>query len=113
MGTKLIEFSDGILVEVGVQRDQKQEMSAAGAERLTRNFSVLSDMVRKLAGPVQNAFSSFAAEGIAPFGVNSAEVELGLGFTAEGNFFVSKAACEASLAIKICFKRIKEAEETE
>jgi len=105
MATKLLKFNDGVLVEVGVQRDQAQEMSVNAAERLKMNFEAACGLLRQIATPIKGAFANLADELKTPIKIETAEVELGLSFSAEGNLFVTKATGEASLKIKLVFKR--------
>jgi hypothetical protein len=106
MATKLIEFDGGILVEVGVERDHEQEMSATEAERLGKRFEVATEFLKKVAAPIQEAFVQFYKQSQAPVRINSAEVELGLSFSTEGNLFVAKGSAEAALKVTLAFKAL-------
>jgi len=105
VATKLVRFKDGVLVEVGVQRDPAQlQMSHRAAEELGKNFEVIAAMLKKVCSPVVSAFTEMGRDTNRPVSIESAEVELGLGFEAEGNLFVTKATAEATLKVKLTLK---------
>ena len=104
MATKLLTFNEGVVVEVGVQRDDNQEMSTSAAERLGRSFDSVGLLIQQVVKPIKDAFVHLHDDLAIPVKIDSAEVELGLSFSAEGNIFVTKATGEASLKITLKFK---------
>ena len=97
MAKKLIELEDGILVEVEVLGEQVQEISGGFAEKVEETFDKVHPMLVKSCRPIIKAWQDLNRE----MTVSSAEVELGLCFSAEGNIYITKSTLGANLKVKL------------
>jgi ribosome maturation protein Sdo1 len=86
--TKLIELSDGILFEVEVPVTEAKQISSGSADRVEKAIGVIKPLLTKVAQPVYEAVEEIKTKTTMP--VESAEVEISLGFTVEGNVYVTK-----------------------
>jgi hypothetical protein len=64
--------------------------------------SMVSDIVR----PLGDAFNHLYDALDVPVAVDTAEVEVGLSFSAEGQIFIAKSKTEGTLKVKVVFKTI-------
>jgi hypothetical protein len=106
MAKKLIETEEGILVEVEVLGEQVQEISGGFADRVEETFDQVHSLLVKSCRPIARAWKELNQE----MTVESAEVELGLSFTAEGNLYITKSTFNANLKIKLVLAPDKEKE---
>lgn len=97
MATRLIQLSDGILVEVEVEPDEAQPISGGAAKLVSSGFGKVQPM---LVGMCES-LASTCRELQKTAGVQSAELELGLGFEAEGNLYVTKSTGSANLTVRV------------
>jgi hypothetical protein len=104
MAKKLIEMEDGMLLEVEVAGEQVQEISGGFAERVERSFDQVYPLLMKSCRPIVKAWKELNKE----IKVSSAEVELGLSFTGEGNLYITKSTVGANLKIKLVLEAEKE-----
>ncbi|NJR66674.1 MAG: hypothetical protein HC772_17350 [Leptolyngbyaceae cyanobacterium CRU_2_3] len=79
--TKLIELSDEILIEVEAPTGQARPMSTASADRVQQAIGVIKPLLTRIAQPVHEAVMDIQTT----MPVENAELEINLGFTAEGN----------------------------
>ncbi|MEN8260887.1 MAG: CU044_2847 family protein, partial [Pseudomonadota bacterium] len=93
MSSKLIELEDGVLIEVEVPGDQVEQISGSTSERVDKAISSVRPILLKACQPIVDAYQELNKE----LSVSQAEVELGLGFEAEGNVFIAKGKANASL----------------
>lgn len=98
--TKLIELSDGILVEVEVPVTDAKQISSGAADRVQKTIGLIKPLLTKVAHPVYEAVQEIQAT----MPVDNAEVEISLGFTAEGNVYVTKLQSNSSLKVKLTLK---------
>ena len=94
----LIRFEDGVMVEVAAPTGGTfAPVSAGSADRISAQFSdsahQLSAVIAPIAAMLQRAMEGTRAK--------EAEVELSVGFSAEGSIFVSKVTAEANLKVTI------------
>ena len=97
MASKLIELEDGILMEVDVPEDQLRQISGRARDRVDSAISAIEPILLKACKPVANVLGELNKD----MSVHEVEVEVGLGFEAEGNFFIAKGKTNASLTIKL------------
>jgi hypothetical protein len=101
MATKLIELEDGTLVEVSVTGEAVQQISYSLAERVSSaTFEKIKPILIKTCKPIIAAWREISQD----MDVESAEVELGLGFEGEGNLYVTKSKAAANLVIRLALK---------
>jgi hypothetical protein len=107
VGSRYIELHGGVIVEVGSPGEGRQEMHNATLERVESSLEIVGGLIEKIVTPIRKAFIDLKQAADVPIEVASAEVQLGLSFSAEGNVFVTKAKAEGSLNLKIIFQTVK------
>lgn len=101
--TKLIELQDGIFVEVEAPpTDQAKQIASSFAERVDKTVGIIKPVLIKLCQPVSEALQEINSQ--MPVEGSEAEVEINLGFTTEGNVYVTKLQSSSSLKIKLKFR---------
>lgn len=98
--TKLIELSDGILVEVSVPQTEAKQISSGSADRVQKTISLIKPLLTKLAHPVYEAIEEIQTT----MAVENAAIEISLGFTAEGNIYITKLQSNSSLKVNLTLK---------
>ncbi len=98
--TKLIELSDGILVEVEVPVAEAKQISSSSADLVQKAVGLIKPLLTKVAYPVYEAIEEIQAT----MPVENAEIEISLGFTAEGNVYITKLQSNSSLRVKLTLK---------
>ena len=106
MATKFLEFKDGVIVEIGGPSDVRKQMHTASADQIDTTMDIVGTMLSRILVPIRNSFAGLQESLNVPVAVDSADVELGLSFSAEGNLFVTKSKAEGALKVKITFKPI-------
>lgn len=98
MPSKLIELEDGTLVEIDKPTGEVQEISGGAAERIKdATIDRIKPIILKAAKPITEVYKELNRD----MDVRQAEVELGLGFEAEGNLYITKAKGNANLVVKL------------
>lgn len=104
MATKLIQFEDGTLVEVEVPPNQAQPISGGAADRIDTTVDATLNQVKplllKVCRPVKEVWSELNQD----MDIESAEVQVGLSFEAEGNIYIAKSKAAANLTVKLVLK---------
>lgn len=104
MATKLIQFEDGTLVEVEVPPDQVQPISGGAADRIDATVDATLDRVKplllKICRPIKEVWSEVNQD----MEIETAEVQVGLSFEAEGNVYIAKSKAGANLTVKLVLK---------
>ncbi len=100
MATQLVEFQDGLLVEVDVQGDQVREVSGRFAQKVGATFEEVRPLIVKACRPIVSACQELNRD----VEIDQAEVELGLSFEGEGNIYITKAKSTANLTVKLVLK---------
>lgn len=108
MGTKFLELKDGVIIQIDSPTDVKKEMHTSTAEQVDTTMEMVGTMVSRILRPIGDAFRGLHETLGVPIAVATAEVELGLSFSAEGNLFVAKSKAEGTLNVKVAFKPITE-----
>lgn len=103
--TKLIELSDGILIEVEVPATDSRRISSGAADRVQKAIGVIKPLLTKVAGSVYEAIEEIRTT--TP--VEKAEVEINLGFTVEGDTYIEKLQSNSSLKVKLILKPLEDA----
>jgi len=107
MGKKLIELENGLMMEVEASEDEIQMISGGSDEIVTRvesSMGTVEKMLIQSVDPIVNAYNILNQDVI----LDSAEVEIGIGFSAEGNVFVAKGSANANLNVKLVLKPKKD-----
>lgn len=98
MPSKLIELEDGTLIEIEQRKGGDQEISGGAADRIKDvTIDKIKPLILKAAKPISEVYQELN-KGME---VRQAEVELGLGFEAEGNLYITKAKGNANLLVKL------------
>jgi len=100
MATKLIKLEDGTLVEVEVAGDEVQQIAGSLADRVDATFSKIKPVLINTCQPIVLALRELREE----IGLEQVEIELGLGFEAEGNIYITKANLGANLTVRMTLK---------
>jgi hypothetical protein len=96
--SKLIELEDGVLIEIDKPTGEVQEIAGGAADRIKdATIDRIKPIILKAAKPIAEVYKELNKE----MEVRQAEVELGLGFEAEGNLYITKAKGNANLVVKL------------
>jgi hypothetical protein len=106
MATKFLELKDGVIVEIGAPSDSREEMHTSTAERVDTTMEMVGSMLSRILAPIGDAFRGVREVANTPIAITTAEVELGLSFSAEGNLFVTKTGVEGTLKINVTFRSL-------
>lgn len=106
MPTRLLKLGDGTLVEISVDEDDTTGAfhPVAGGGVLQKAVDVTFDAARPLLHRVVDTWNDVCKELSTKIHIESAEVELGLSFEAEGNIYLTKSKAGATIGLKLCFK---------
>lgn len=106
MSKKLIELDNGLLMEVDVPQSEIEMIAGGGdvVERVQRSMGAVEKMLLQSVEPVVNAYKVLNQD----IELEKAEVEIGIGFSAEGNIFVAKGSANANLKVKLILKPKKD-----
>lgn len=97
MPTKLIELSDGLLVEVEAEDDAVQQIAAGAADRVDRALDGAQSLLKKAVQPVVSVWDELNRD----LAIEKVEIQLALGFEAEGNLFVARGTGNANINFKL------------
>jgi hypothetical protein len=96
--SKLIELEGGVLIEIDKPTGEVQEISGGAADRIKdATIDRIKPIILKAAKPIAEVYKELNRD----MEVRQAEVELGLGFEAEGNLYITKAKGNANLLVKL------------
>ncbi|CAA6819519.1 MAG: Unknown protein [uncultured Sulfurovum sp.] len=105
MAKKLIKLENGLLmeVEVATNEDGIEEISGGDDEvldRVSTSMGTVEKMLIQSVQPIVNAYNVLNQDVV----LEKAEVEVGIGFSAEGNIFIAKGNANANLKVKLVLK---------
>ena len=100
MDSKLIELSDGLLIEVSASEDDANPISSTYVEKVENAFSQIDEVLTTVSNSLASNWHKFNEQ----TAVEKATIELGVGFEGEGNIFVTKAKANANLTITLELK---------
>lgn len=100
MPTKLIRLKEGILVEVEVPEEEATKISNRLADRVDSTVNAIKPVLIKLCVPIAEAWKEINQE----MQIERAEIEIGFGFEAEGNIYVTKAKADTNFQLKLRLK---------
>ena len=103
MSKKLIELDNGLLIEVDVPKSEIEMISGGGGdmvERVKSSMDRVEAILTQSVEPIANAYANLHQS----IKLEQAEVEIGIGFSAEGNIFVAKGNANANLKVKLVLK---------
>lgn len=100
MPSKLIELEDGTLVEVEARTDHSREISGGFAEKVNTGLDQVQPIISKTCRPILAMCRELAKDNE----IESADVDLGFSFEAEGNIYLAKVKAGANIVIKLKVK---------
>lgn len=103
MSKKLVELDNGLLMEVDIPQSEIEMISGGGediVEKVQSSMGTVEKILLQSVQPVINAYNVMTQEIV----LEKAEVEIGIGFSAEGNIFVAKGSANANLKVKLILK---------
>ena len=107
MAKKLIKLENGLMMEVEMplNEDGIEEISGGDnddevLDRLDTSMGTIEKILIQSVQPIVNAYNVLNQDVI----LEKAEVEVGIGFSAEGNIFIAKGNANANLKVKLVLK---------
>lgn len=102
MAKKLIELENGLMMEVEASQNEIEMISGGDdlVEKVGKSMSTVENILIQSAKPIVNAYKVLDQE----VALESAEVEIGIGFSAEGNIFIVQGSANANLNVKLVLK---------
>ena len=97
MSTKLIRLKDGTLVEVEIDSRHPTQISNRAADAVDAAIDGIHDTLLKACKPIASVWRELNKDMV----IDQAEIELGLGFEAEGNLYITKATGSANLVVRL------------
>ena len=99
MSKKLIELENGLLMEVDVPQSEIEMISGGSdmVEKVNKSMDTVKEMLIKSVEPITQAYEVLNQDVV----LEKAEVEIGIGFSAEGNIFIAKGKGSANLKVKL------------
>jgi len=101
MSTQLIELKGGIFVEVESTKSGPVPIAGGLAEKVSNTFE---GAIKPLMLKIANSLSGIWKDINQDVDIETAEVELGIGFEVEGNVYVAKSNSSAAFKIKLILK---------
>lgn len=100
MASRLIELGDGTLVEIEAS-GRAEEIAGSAADKFKdATIDKIKPIILKACKPISEIWDELDQK----MHIEQAEVELGLGFEAEGNLYITKAKGNANLTVKFTLK---------
>lgn len=100
MATRLIELDDGLLVEVQADEDVPQRISSRNVDRVDKALDQVQGLLKKAVTPVAAVWGELNRD----LTIDRVEINLSLGFSAEGNLFIARGTATSSLGFKLTVK---------
>ncbi len=97
MTAQLIELEDGLLVEVDVPDDQVNQIAGGVPEQVGKAIDTVKPVLLKACRPMVSVWKELNQE----MSIDNVEIELQLGFSAEGSVFLAKSKGSANLKVKL------------
>ena len=99
MSKKLIELNNGLLMEVEVPQHEIEMISGGSdmVEKVDKSMDTVKNLLIKSVEPITQAYEVLNQDVV----LEKAEVEIGIGFSAEGNIFIAKGNASANLKVKL------------
>ena len=91
--TKFIELRDGLLVEVATDEESVQQISAGAAERVEQAMDGAQALLKKAVQPVVSVWDELNRD----LTIEKVEIQLALGFEAEGNLYIARGTGSANI----------------
>lgn len=97
--SKIVRFADGVMVEIAASQTPGEPVSGTGkaVERAKQAFEAAAGV----AGVALKAIVGSVRTAVREVSVAQAEVEFGVGFTVEGDIYITKVKGEANINIRV------------
>ena len=95
--TKFIELSDGLLVEVAADEEAVQQVSAGTADRVEQAMDGVRGLLKKAVQPVASVWSELNRD----LSIEKVDIQLALGFEAEGNLYIARGTGSANISFTL------------
>lgn len=93
----LIRFADGVMVEVAQNPNPASPVAGKAADRMEQAFQASAEVVSSVLRTVVGSTTRAVRES----GAKEAVLEFGVGFSIEGNIYVTKVAGEGNIKLTI------------
>jgi len=100
MPSQLIELDDGTFVEIEVPGNSIEPISGGSADKVNATLEKIKPVLTNACKPILSAWEALDSS----LALEQAQIELGIGFEAEGNLYITKAKGNANLVIKLTVK---------
>jgi hypothetical protein len=98
MASRLIKLDDGTLVEIDRPTAQVEEISGGMVESIKdATIDKIQPLLERAVRPIAAVYRELNKD----LEVREAEVELGLGFEAEGNLYITRSKGNANLVVRL------------
>ena len=100
MSKKLIKLESGLMMEVEIPQSEIEMISGGSndmIEKVESSMGTVEQILIQSVDPIVNAYNTLNQEVV----LEKAEVEIGIGFSAEGNIFIAKGKGSANLKVKL------------
>ncbi len=101
MAMKLIKLDNGLMMEVEITQDEIEEISGSYGdeviERVKSSMGAVESIIKESIKPIVSAYETLNQDVV----LEKAEVEIGIGFSAEGNIFIAKGEGSANLKVRL------------
>lgn len=97
MASQLIQLQDGLLVEVEASEDSAQQIAAGATDRVDGVLDDVQALLRKAVKPVTAVWDELNRD----LTIHEVEINLALGFEAEGNLFIARGTGNANVSFKL------------
>ena len=101
MAMKLIKLDNGLMMEVEVSKDEIEQISGGHGdevvERVQSSMGAVETIIKESVKPIVSVYETLNQDVV----LEKAEVEIGIGFSAEGNIFIAKGTGSANLKVKL------------
>ena len=101
MAMKLIKLDNGLMMEVEVTKDEIEQISGGHddeiIDKVESSMEAVEAIIKESVKPIVSAYETLNQDVV----LEKAEVEIGIGFSAEGNIFIAKGKGSANLKVKL------------
>ena len=100
MASKLIRLKDSTLVEIESTGTGVSAIAGGVADKVDTTLNTIKPLILKACEPISEVYHELNEK----MNVAQIELELGLGFEAEGDLFITKAKGHANFVVKVTMK---------
>ncbi|MCI5221042.1 MAG: hypothetical protein D3914_18065 [Candidatus Electrothrix sp. LOE2] len=97
MKTQLIQLEDDLLIEVEAPQNQEHQISGGMPEQVDKAIDTIRPILLKACRPMMTVWKELNQD----MSIDNVEIEIQLGFSAEGSVFLAKSRGNANLKVKL------------